>query len=136
MQIGQPLRYARSYNRTRARWFGLHGGRLFFYLAVSLIFNVLSFASFMLSKSFLRPFAVACALTATFSACSTGTKDGDTNVERGYTKKGPAAKADGVAGGDSATAGLSRDTVHQVTGKELYKAASEAKDRNHDGIAD
>ena len=84
----------------------------------------------------LRPFAVACAITATFSACSSGTKEGDTNVERGYTKKGPAATADGVANGDSATAGLSRDTTRHVTGKDLYKAASEAKDRNHDGIAD
>ena len=91
----------------------------------------------MLFKDLLRPLAVACALTATFSACSSGTKEGDTNVERGYTKKGPAATADGVAGGDSVTAGLSRETgPHQPTGKELYKAAGDAKDRNHDGIAD
>ncbi|HEX8505549.1 MAG TPA: hypothetical protein VF630_09285 [Hymenobacter sp.] len=87
-------------------------------------------------QHFLRPFAVACAITATFSACSSGTKEGDTNVERGYTKKGPAADQDGVAGGDSTTAGLSRDTVHHVTGKDLYKAAGDAKDRNHDGLAD
>ena len=84
----------------------------------------------------LRPLAVACVLTATFNACSSGTKEGDTNVERGYTKKGPAAKQDGVAGGDSATAGLTRDTTHRLTGKDLYKASGEAKDRNHDGIAD
>ncbi|WP_210519964.1 hypothetical protein [Hymenobacter terricola] len=90
----------------------------------------------MFLKHFLRPFVVACAITATFSACSSGTKDGATNVERGYTKKGPAAKADGTANGDSTTAGLTRDTVHHVTGKDLYKAASEAKDRNHDGLAD
>jgi hypothetical protein len=90
----------------------------------------------MLLKSILRPLAVACALTATISACSSGTKDGDTNVERGYTKKGPAATADGVANGDSVTAGISRDTTHTPTGKELYKAASDAKDRNHDGLAD
>ena len=83
----------------------------------------------------LRPFAVACALAVSLSACSSGTKEGDTNVERGYTKKGPAA-ADGVADGDSATAGLTRDTAHHVTGKDLYKAASSAKDRNHDGLAD
>ncbi|WP_216679453.1 hypothetical protein [Hymenobacter siberiensis] len=87
-------------------------------------------------KTFLRPLAVACALTATFSACSSGTKEGDTNVERGYNKKGPAAGTDGVAGGDSATAGLRRDTTNRPTGKELYKAAGDAKDRNHDGIAD
>ncbi|MBF9223652.1 hypothetical protein [Hymenobacter ruricola] len=91
----------------------------------------------MLLKQFLRPFAVACVVTATFSACSSGTKDGDTNVERGYTKKGPAAPTDGVANGDSVTAGVQRDTgTHQPTGKELYKAAGDAKDRNHDGIAD
>jgi hypothetical protein len=87
-------------------------------------------------QQLLRPFAVACVLTATFSACSSGTKEGDTNVERGYTKKGPAAEQDGVANGDSATAGLTRDTTRHVTGKDLYKAAGEAKDRNHDGIAD
>ncbi|MFD2719537.1 hypothetical protein ACFST9_12480 [Hymenobacter monticola] len=90
----------------------------------------------MLLKSFLRPLAVACALTATLSACSSGTKEGDTNVERGYTKKGPAAGTDGTANGDSATAGLARDTTHRPTGKELYKAAENATDRNHDGIAD
>ena len=90
----------------------------------------------MLFQPFLRSVAVAGALFLTCSACSSGTKEGDTNVERGYTKKGPAATADGVANGDSATAGLARDTVHHVTGKDLYKAAGEAKDRNHDGIAD
>ncbi|MCC3155148.1 hypothetical protein Q3A66_18835 [Hymenobacter sp. BT770] len=92
----------------------------------------------MLLKNFFRPFAVACAITATFSACSSGTKEGDTNVERGYTKKRPEATADrGVPNGDSTTAGINRETGHhQPTGKELYKAAGEAKDRNHDGIAD
>lgn len=90
----------------------------------------------MLLKNFLRPFAVAAVLTATLSACSSGTKDGSTNVERGYTKKGPAARADGVSNGDSISAGLARDTIHHVTGKELYRASGEAKDRNHDGLAD
>lgn len=90
----------------------------------------------MLLKSLLRPVVVACVLTASLSACSSGTKEGDTNVERGYTKKGPAAQQDGVANGDSATSGLSRDTTHRPTGKDLYKAAGEATDRNHDGIAD
>ncbi len=84
----------------------------------------------------LRPLAVACVLAASLSACSSGTKDGDTNVERGYNKKGPAAGQDGVAGGDSATAGLTRDTTSQPTGEDLYKAAGNAKDRNHDGLAD
>ena len=91
----------------------------------------------MLLKTSLRSFAVACALATTCTACSSGTKEGDTNVEHGYAKKGPAATADGTANGDSATAGLMRDTAaHRPTGKELYKAAGEAKDRNHDGIAD
>ena len=90
----------------------------------------------MLFQKFLRPLAVAGVLLATASACSSGTKEGDTNVERGYTKKGPAAGQDGVANGDSATAGLARDTVHRVTGKDLYKAAGDARDRNHDGLAD
>ena len=92
----------------------------------------------MLLKPFLRSLAVACAITATFSACSSGTKEGDTNVERGYTKKRPTIMADeSVPNGDSATSGSNRATgPHKPTGKELYKAAAEAKDRNHDGIAD
>ncbi|MDQ2793006.1 MAG: hypothetical protein M3Y12_03225 [Bacteroidota bacterium] len=90
----------------------------------------------MLSPQFLRSLAVAGVLLATATACSSGTKEGDTNVERGSNKKGPAAGQDGVAGGDSATAGLTRDTTRQVTGKDLYKAAGNAKDRNHDGLAD
>ena len=90
----------------------------------------------MLSQQFLRSLAVAGVLLSTASACSSGTKEGDTNVERGYTKKGPAAKADGVANGDSTTAGLARDSTHHTTGKDLYKAAGDAKDRNHDGLAD
>jgi hypothetical protein len=109
---------------------------LFLYLAASLIFHFPTHLAFMLLKSFLRTAAFAFALTATLSACSSGTKEGDTNVERGSTKTGPAATQDGVAGGDSATAGLVRDTTHRPTGKELYKAAGEATDRNHDGIAD
>ena len=84
----------------------------------------------------LRSLAVAGALLASASACSSGTKEGDTNVEQGSSKTGPAASQDGVAGGDSATAGLARDTTRRVTGKELYKAAGDAKDRNHDGLAD
>ncbi len=86
-----------------------------------------------------RTLSLGLALAAAFSlsACSSGTKSGDTNVERGYTKKGPAAGQDGTANGDSATAGLVADTAaRQPTGKELYKAAAKAKDRNHDGLAD
>ena len=87
-------------------------------------------------QSLLRPLAVACAITASLSACSSGTDDGDTNVERGHTKKNVGAPTNGDPRGDSTTAGLSRDTTHHVTGKDLYKAAGEAKDRNHDGLAD
>ena len=88
-------------------------------------------------QQLLRPFAVACVLTATLSACSSGTKEGDTNVERGSTKKRPTdLPNDATSNGDSATSGLSRDTTRVVTGRDLYKAAGDAKDRNHDGIAD
>ena len=90
----------------------------------------------MFLKNFLHPLILAGVLTVACSACSSGTDSGDTNVERGYTKKGPAATQDGVINGDSATAGLERQTgPHQPTGKDLYKAAGDAKDRNHDGIA-
>ena len=92
----------------------------------------------------LRPLTVALALTASLSACSSGTHEGDTNVEVGHTKARPTthgtdgsnSNTDGVANGDSATAGLSRDTSGRPSGKDLYKAAGEAKDRNHDGLAD
>ena len=82
--------------------------------------------------------ALALAAAVSLTACSSGTTSGDTNVERGYTKKGPAAPQDGTAGGDSATAGLVPDTAaaHRPTGRDLYKAADKAKDRNHDGLAD
>ncbi len=94
----------------------------------------------MLLKTFLRPLAVACVLTATFSACSSGTKEGDTNVERGTNKIRPMVAGDGLPGntaGDSATSGTNRQPgPRQPTGKEVYKAAADAKDRNHDGIAD
>jgi hypothetical protein len=96
----------------------------------------------MLLKNFLRPLAVACVFTATFSACSSGTDDGDTNVERGYTKKNVGAPTNDMVNGnntngDSVTAGVQRATgPHKPTGKELYKAAADAKDRNHDGLAD
>ena len=124
-----------GYNPTLGQWLWLHGGGLIFYLAASHSVNVLIFA-FMHFNPILRSLAVAGTLALSLSACSSGTKEGDTNVERGDTKKGPAATADGVADGDSATAGLTRDSTHRVTGKDLYKAAGSAKDRNHDGLAD
>ena len=83
-----------------------------------------------------RSLAVAGTLTFVLAACSSGTNDGDVNVERGSNKVMVTASPDGTMGADSATAGLSRDTTGQPTGKELYKAAGDAKDRNHDGLAD
>ena len=81
-------------------------------------------------------------LTLTFlaatalSACSSGTDAGDTNVERGYTKKGPAAQKDGDAAGDSVTAGMRRESSQTVTGKQQFENAAKSVDRNHDGLAD
>ncbi|MBD2769760.1 hypothetical protein IC235_17865 [Hymenobacter sp. BT664] len=87
-------------------------------------------------KNFLHLLILAGVFTAG-SACSSGTDNGDTNVERGSNKRRYAPTAQGVEGGDSTTAGLSRPAgPHKPTGKELYKAAGDAKDRNHDGIAD
>lgn len=80
---------------------------------------------------------LACAAALSLNACSSGTKSGDTNVETGHTKKGPAAGQDGTANGDSITAGIAPDTARRYpTGKELYRAAGKAKDRDHDGLAD
>ncbi|MDO7884479.1 hypothetical protein [Hymenobacter cheonanensis] len=75
-------------------------------------------------------------LALPLAACNTGTKAGDTNVELGSTKKMVPNTAPANAGADSAAAGLARDTTHRPTGKQLYKAADRAIDRNHDGIAD
>jgi hypothetical protein len=91
----------------------------------------------MLSKNTFRSLAVACAFTAALSACSSGTESGDTNVETGHNKERPTThEVGGTAGGDSATAGLQADTTTRPTGKELYKAAGNATDRNKDGLAD
>ena len=87
-------------------------------------------------KNPVRILALAATLAATLSACSSGTKEGDTNVERGYSKKGPAADKDGTAGGDSVTAGLMADTVHGPTGQQLLEKSADAQDRNRDGLAD
>ena len=84
----------------------------------------------------LRLLALVAALPLALSACNSGGDVGDTNVERGSAKKGPTAPQDGTNNGDSLTAGIPRDTTNRPTGKELYKAADRAKDRNHDGIAD
>lgn len=79
-------------------------------------------------------------LLATFSlslaACNSGTKAGDTNVELSSTKKMVPNTLPAKANGDSLAAGISRDTAHRPTGKQIYNATDRARDRNHDGIAD
>ncbi|MBJ6144359.1 hypothetical protein [Hymenobacter sp. BT559] len=84
----------------------------------------------------LRLLALAAALPLALSACNSGGDAGDTNVEKGSAKKGPTAPKEGTSNGDSLAAGIPRDTTNRPTGKELYKAADRAKDRNHDGLAD
>ena len=84
----------------------------------------------------LRLLALAAAFPLALSACNTGGNTGDTHVESGSAKKGPNAPQDGTHNGDSLAAGIPRDTTNRPTGKELYKAADRAKDRNHDGLAD
>lgn len=84
----------------------------------------------------LRLSALAFIAATAISACSSGTGSGDTNVERGYTKKGPAAGKDGDPAGDSLTAGMRRDTAQIITGKQQLENAERSTDRNHDGLAD
>jgi len=97
----------------------------------------------------LRLFGLLAVLALPLASCSSGTKDGDTNVEDNAAKaresdsepsrvshesgdpQGPT-----TSNGDSLAAGLARDTARRPTGKQLYKAADRAVDRNHDGIAD
>jgi len=75
-------------------------------------------------------------LALPLAACNSGNKAGDTNVELGSNKKMEPNAPPANVGADSAAAGLARDTTHRPTGKQLYKAADRAVDRNHDGIAD
>lgn len=70
------------------------------------------------------------------AACNTGTNAGKTNVELTSPKKGPDANKDGKLNGDSAAAGIGRDTLHRPTGKQIFENTEKARDRNHDGIAD
>lgn len=75
-------------------------------------------------------------LPLALAACNTGTTAGDTNVEMSSPKKGPSANVQGVVNGDSAAAGIARDTAHRPSGKQVFKNTDHAVDRNHDGIAD
>ncbi|MVN75846.1 hypothetical protein GO988_05860 [Hymenobacter sp. HMF4947] len=96
-----------------------------------------------------RLLGLAVALPLALSACNSGTKAGDTNVERGSAKKmesntEPSRTGDNsgdangskTSNGDSLAAGISRDTVHRPTGKQIFNSTDRAIDRNHDGIAD
>lgn len=84
----------------------------------------------------LRLLGLLAVLALPLASCSSGTKPGDTNVEKGSAKKmEPNAKPADLSA-DSAAAGLSRDTSHRPSGKQIYNKADRAIDRNHDGIAD
>lgn len=93
-----------------------------------------------------RLLGLAAVLPLALSACNSGTKAGDTNVERSSAKKlesnyEPSRVGDGASGsqtnnGDSLAAGISRDTTRRPTGKQIFNSTDRAVDRNHDGIAD
>jgi hypothetical protein len=96
-----------------------------------------------------RLLALAAALPLALSACNTGTKTGDTNVENSSAKaiepndepsrnsrdNGDASNAS-AANADSLTAGISRDTTHRPTGRQQFDNAAKSRDLNHDGLAD
>jgi len=83
-----------------------------------------------------RLLGLLAALALPIASCSSGTKDGDTNVELGSTKEMTPNTTPADIGADSAAAGLARDTSGRPTGKQIYKSADRAIDRNHDGLAD
>ncbi len=83
-----------------------------------------------------RLLALVAALPLLLSACSTGTKEGDTNVETGHAKKMEENAPQQPLNGDSLAAGIRRDTTNRPTGKEQFNNAAKSKDKNHDGLAD
>lgn len=82
-----------------------------------------------------RVLAVLLLASAALTACNTGTKSGDTNVEAGTNKSSDPDPGQSTTS-DSATSGLQRDTSRTPTGRQLYENAANAKDRNNDGVAD
>ena len=84
----------------------------------------------------LRPLCLLALPLLALAACNTGTTAGKTNVELASPKEGPAAAKNGVLNGDSAAAGIGRDTLHRPTGKQIFENTEKARDLNHDGIAD
>jgi hypothetical protein len=83
-----------------------------------------------------RFLTLAALSTLTLSACSSGTKEGDTNVEKGTAKKMEENAPQAAANADSLAAGIARDTTHRPTGKEQFDNAAKSRDRDHDGLAD
>jgi hypothetical protein len=83
-----------------------------------------------------RFLTLAALSTLTLSACSSGTKEGDTNVEKGSAKKMEENAPEPAANADSLASGLARDTTHRPTGKEQFDNAAKSRDRDHDGLAD
>lgn len=92
----------------------------------------------MKTNFFFRPLALAFLLTASLSACSTGNDSGDTNVEEGSNKSSTPMMEDpqGTTSSDSVTTGMNADTAAGPTVREQYDRASEARDRNKDGLED
>lgn len=71
------------------------------------------------------------------TACNTGTKSGDTNVETDSAKDNDAdAMQPTGTGGDEATSGMSTDTSTAPSNREVYEGAAERPDRNNDGMTD
>ncbi|MBX0291260.1 hypothetical protein K3G63_12475 [Hymenobacter sp. HSC-4F20] len=92
----------------------------------------------MKTAAFLRMLTAAALLTAPLTACNTGDKPGDTNVESGDAKDlgmSPNRENESVAG-DSATSGMNRDTMKAPTGRQVYEEGADRKDKNNDGLAD
>ncbi len=83
-----------------------------------------------------RLLGLALACSSLLSACSDKAKPGSVNVEMGSVKGEYASPHQGTPNGDSLAAGLSRDTTHYPTGKQLYKESGRSTDRNRDGVAD
>ena len=88
-----------------------------------------------MKRSLLPGLLAAALLTTTLTACDTGSKPGDTNVEESKFKdKNP--NEDHTTRSDSATLALKTEATENPTGREIYENADEYTDRNNDGKAD
>ena len=88
-----------------------------------------------MKRSLLPGLLATALLTATLTACDTGTKAGDTNVEDSEYKDKEGNHGQ-TTQADSTTSSLQTDTSNNPTGREVYEGAADRKDRNNDGIAD